>query len=405
MSVPYKSSVRWWIRQTGLLVAAGVVGGIIVAAVSPGSSTTHIVRVVRDVPSRNAQPAASFSSPSGFSPTEIYRKDAPGVVVVSATSIAHTTNVFGLPQTERQEALGSGFVIDRKGHILTNAHVVVGATKVRVGFANSTGLDKTYPARVLGLDKATDVAVLQPKGVPSQALDALPLGTAKNVQVGDPVVAIGNPLGEERTMTSGIISAVNRTINSLDRNRPISGALQTDAAINHGNSGGPLIASDGSVIGITSQILTDGTSPESGNIGIGFAIPIDTAMQVARQLISSGHAQHTYLGVLGQTLTSQVLHALNIPASHGVLIARVEPGSPAAAAGLRGGSTTATMSGTTYELGGDVIIAVDGAPVFDSTQLADDITAKKPGQKITLTIIRDGKQQDVTATLAAETGG
>jgi S1-C subfamily serine protease len=327
------------------------------------------------------------------------------VVVVSATSIAHTTDVFGLPQTERQQALGSGFVIDRKGHILTNAHVVVGATEVRVGFANSTGLDKTYPARVLGLDKATDVAVLQPKGVPSQALDPLPLGTAKNVQVGESVVAIGNPLGEERTMTSGIISAVNRTINSLDRNRPISGALQTDAAINHGNSGGPLIASDGRVIGITSQILTDGTSPQSGSIGIGFAIPIDTAMQVAQQLVASGHALHTYLGVLGQTLTSQVLHALNIPASHGVLIARVEPGSPAANAGLRGGSTTATMSGTTYELGGDVIVAVDGKPVFDSTQLADDITAKKPGQKVTLTIIRDGKQQSVTATLAAESGG
>jgi S1-C subfamily serine protease len=386
-------------------VAAGAVGGIIVAAVSPGSDTTRVVHVVRDVPSRSAQTAASFSTPAGLSPTEIYRKDAPGVVVVSATSIAHTTNVFGLPQTERQEALGSGFVIDRKGHILTNAHVVVGATQVRVGFANSTGLDKTYPARVLGLDKATDVAVLQPKGVPSQALDPLPLGTAKNVQVGDPVVAIGNPLGEERTMTSGIISAVNRTINSLDRNRPISGALQTDAAINHGNSGGPLIASDGRVIGITSQILTDGTSPESGNIGIGFAIPIDTAMQVARQLIASGHAQHTYLGVLGQTLTSQVLQALNIPAGHGVLIARVEPGSPAAAAGLRGGSTTATMSGTTYELGGDVIVALNGKAVVTSTALADDIAAKKPGQKVTLTIIRDGKQQDVTATLAAESGG
>ena len=385
-------------------MAAGAVGGIIVAVVSPGSDTTHVVRVVRDVSAKNAQPAA-FSSLAGLSPTEIYRADAPGVVVVSATSIAHTTNVFGLPQTQRQEALGSGFVIDRKGHILTNAHVVVGATQVRVGFANSSGLDKTYPARVLGLDKATDVAVLEPEGVPPQALDPLPLGTAKNVQVGEPVVAIGNPLGEERTMTSGIISAVNRTINSLDRNRPISGALQTDAAINHGNSGGPLIASNGKVIGITSQILTDGTSPDSGNIGIGFAIPIDTAMQVARQLVSSGHALHTYLGVLGQTLTSQVLHALNIPATHGVLIARVEPGSPAANAGLRGGSTTATMSGTTYELGGDVIVALDGKPVFDSTELADDITAKKPGQKVTLTIIRDGKQQNITATLAAESGG
>jgi S1-C subfamily serine protease len=391
---------RTWLRQTGLLLAAGAVGGVVVVASGVGDST-RVVRQVRTVESaaHSASPAAVVSR-GGLSPAAIYRQDAPGVVVVRAVS--RGTDVFGTPQT--QASLGSGFVIDRRGHILTNAHVVRGAQTVRVGFATGSGLDRTYGAKVLGLDTATDVAVLQPQHVPAQALDPLPLGTAKDVKVGDPVVAIGNPLGEERTITSGIISAVNRTIDSLDPHRPINGALQTDAAINHGNSGGPLIGSNGKVIGITSQILSDGTSPQSGNIGIGFAIPIDTVRQVAHQLIASGRAEHTYMGVLGQTLTAQALHLLNIPSSHGVLIARVVPGSPAARAGLRGGSTTATMSGTTYVLGGDVIVAVDGRQISQSSQLEDVISAHEPGDRVTITILRDGQQQNVTVTLAAQSG-
>ena len=389
-----------WARQLALILAAGAVGGAVVVASGVGDST-RIVREVRTVQSTShATSPASVVSQRGFSPADIYRQDAPGVVVVRATT--RTTDAFGTPQTE--EALGSGFVIDRRGHILTNAHVVRGAQSVGVGFATGSGLDRTYKAKVLGIDMSTDVAVLQPEGVPTQALDPLPLGTAKNVKVGDPVVAIGNPLGEERTITSGIISAVNRTIDSLDPRRPINDALQTDAAINHGNSGGPLIASSGKVIGITSQILSDGSNPQSGNIGIGFAIPIDTARQVARQLIASGHAEHTYMGILGQTLTAQALHGLNIPSDHGVLIARVVPGSPAAKAGLRGGSTTATMSGTTYLLGGDVIIEVDGHQISETSQLQDVVSAHKPGDQVTVTILRDGQKLNVPVTLAAQSG-
>jgi len=397
--------VKYWLRQAALLVAAGAIGGILVAATDNGS-TTRVVDVVRSAQTHASPLPASLQGPAqGMSPAQIYHQDAPGVVVVSATSVTHTTDIFGTPQTQREQALGSGFVIDRQGHILTNAHVVVGARTVRVGFASSTGLDSTYRARVLGVDKATDIAVLQPENVPARALDPLPLGSVKDVRVGDSVVAIGNPLGEERTITSGIISAVNRTISSLEPNRPINGALQTDAAINHGNSGGPLIAADGRVIGITSQILSDGSGPNAGNIGIGFAIPINTAMQVAKQLIASGHAEHTYLGILGQTLTAQVLHALSIPSTHGVLIARVLPGSPAARAGLRGGTTEATLSGTTYILGGDVIVAVDGHSISQSSQLAAAIMGHKPGQRVSLTIIRDGKQQTVSVTLATQAGG
>ena len=265
--------------------------------------------------------------------------------------------------------------------------------------ASASGLDNTYPAKVLGLDKATDVAVLEPQKRPPTRLHPLSMGSVRDVSVGDPVVAIGNPLGEERTITSGIISAVNRTIDSLQTKHPIQGALQTDAAINHGNSGGPLIDSQGKVIGITSQILSDG--PDSGNIGIGFAIPINSALTVAHQLIAKGHAEHTYLGIKGQPLNTQLARAFNIPTDHGVLVESVVPNSPAAKAGLRGGTTSATIDGMPYMLGGDVITAVDGKQVVQFTDLLDAISSKKPGQTVTLTILRDGKQLSVQATLAA----
>ena len=193
-----------------------------------------------------------------------------------------------------------------------------GASKVQVGFGG-TGA-KTYKATVVGLDKTTDIAVLK-VDLPASALRPLTLGDSNDVHVGDPVVAIGNPLGETQTVTSGIVSAVQRQISSLAKNQDIYGAIQTDAAINHGNSGGPLLDAHGQVIGITSQILSSGS--DGGSIGIGFAIPIDTAKQVADQIITTGHAQHTYLGIEGVPLTSGLAKALNIPSSHGVLVAQV----------------------------------------------------------------------------------
>ncbi|HEX5250316.1 MAG TPA: trypsin-like peptidase domain-containing protein [Gaiellales bacterium] len=397
--------MKVWLRQAALLVAAGVTGGVLVAATDNGSTTT-LVHVVRQVQAHSATlPASSVGTPTaGLTPAKIYRRDAPGVVVVSATSIIHTTNIFGLPQTRRQQALGSGFVIDRQGHILTNAHVVVGAGSVRVGFASSTGLDTTYKARVLGIDRATDIAVLAPQNVPSQALDPLPLGTAKDVHVGDSVVAIGNPLGEERTITSGIISAVNRTISSLDPNRPINGALQTDAAINHGNSGGPLIDRYGRVVGITNQILTGTNNPTSGNIGIGFAVPIDTARNVARQILKSGRAVHTYLGIEGTQVTASLAHVLNLPVSTGVLVGKVRPGSPAAHAGLRGGSATATIDGRTLTVGGDVIVSINSHKIVHFSDLAQAVAGMKPGAHVSLVIIRKGTRMTVPVTLGAQSG-
>ena len=379
-----------------MLITAAVVGAVIAAVIFSGRST-HTTTVVRERVV-DPSPALAAVKTSGLTPAQIYRQDAPGVVVVKSI-IPGGTNSLGFPQGE-EEALGSGFVIDRQGHILTNAHVVEGAKSVTVGFSSASGLDNTYKAKVLGLDKSTDVAVLEPQNLPATAVHPLQMGSVRDVSVGDPVVAIGNPLGEERTITSGIISAVDRTIDSLQQNHPIQNALQTDAAINHGNSGGPLIDNQGKVIGITSQILSDG--PNSGSIGIGFAVPINTALSVAHQLITKGHAEHTYLGIKGQPLTQQLAQAFNIPTDHGVLVESVVPNSPAAKAGLRGGTTSATIAGMPYMLGGDVITAVDGNSIVQFTDLSDAITNKKPGQTVTLTILRDGKPLTVNVKLAAQ---
>jgi S1-C subfamily serine protease len=222
------------------------------------------------------------------------------------------------------------------------------------------------------------------------------------VQVGDPVVAIGNPLNEQSTITAGIVSAKNRTIESLQQGQQIYNAIQTDAAINHGNSGGPLIDRFGRVVGITSQILTGNSDPNAGNIGIGFAIPIDKVSQIARQLISSGHAEHTYLGIEGTEITPDLQQAINLPVGYGVLVGRVVPGSPADMAGIRGGSTTATIGGEKLTLGGDIITSIDGHKITSFANLAGVIAAKKAGDQVTLGILRDGKSQTLTVRLATK---
>jgi S1-C subfamily serine protease len=388
-----------YLRYLAVVVVAVVAGGASAYAVD---STHPDSRTVI----RTATPAASTVSASpqqGLSVNQIYRNDAPGVVVVTATSTTTTSNPFdpfGAPQKEQQQALGSGFVIDKSGHILTNAHVVLNASKVQVAFG-SESTAKTYTAKVLGVDRSTDVAVLK-VDAPAEALTPLPLGNSSDVQVGDPVVAIGNPLGETRTATTGIVSAVNRDIGSLEGNVQIRGAIQTDAAINHGNSGGPLLNDRGQVIGITSQILSDDpNNPQSGSIGIGFAVPINTVKNVADQIIANGKAEHTYLGILGSALTPGLAQALNLSVDHGVLVGKVEPGSPAAKAGLHGGSTQATINGETLTLGGDIITAVDGTQIRTFDDLSSAIAAKKPGDTVQLGILRDGKQMTVGVTLAA----
>jgi S1-C subfamily serine protease len=368
---------------------AAVLGGVAGAELS-GSTSTVVHRTIVE----RVSPVAA-RTPAGLSAEQIYRRDTPGVVVVTATTYQTTVNPFNpfaQPQRQPSGVLGSGFVISRSGYILTNAHVVLGGHNVRVGFSNG----RTYPAKVVGTDPSTDVAVLRVH-LPGSSLHPLPLGNSQTARPGDPVVAIGNPLGEDRTITEGVVSAVSRQIQSLVPGKMIYGAIQTDAAINHGNSGGPLINADGQVIGITSQILSPGQ--DSGNIGIGFAIPINTARRVARQIERTGAATHAYLGIEGTDLSPQIAHVLNIAVSRGVLVERVQHGSPAQKAGLRGGTAQATIDGQTVVLGGDVVTQINGKPVTDFAALAETIDSLAPGDKVTLTVVRDGHQRQVTVTL------
>ena len=279
-----------------------------------GNTTTTVREVVSAPAPSSAPETASFAhAAQPLTIHEIYTRSAPGVVQVTATSKVTTQpnpllDPFGFngPTTQTQQALGSGFVIDKAGHIVTNYHVVQGASRVEVSFSDN----ERKPATVVGRDPSTDIAVLQVKGLAARALTPLPLGNSDLVQVGDAVVAIGNPLGEDRSITSGIVSALQRQI-FAPNGAPIDHVIQTDAALNHGNSGGPLLNTRGQVVGVNSQIQT--ANGGDGNIGIGFAIPIDTVKNVAAQLISKGSVEHAFLGVNVQAITPERREA--VPAS------------------------------------------------------------------------------------------
>ena len=273
--------------------------------------------------------------------------------------------------------------------------MIAGASKVTVSFEHSNHVD----AKVVGRDASDDLALLKvdPSGL---TLDPLVLGDSKDVQVGDPVLAIGNPFGLDRTLTPGIVSALQRQINAPN-GFAIDNVIQTDAAINPGNSGGPLLDAAGRVIGINSQIATgSGTSSDSGgSVGIGFAVPINTAKRVIPQLKESGKVQRAYLGITGATIDSS-LSKLNLKADHGVLVQEVTPGGPAAKAGIRGGDTQATIDGNDVVLGGDVITKIDGRAVRTMDDVVAAVNAKKPGQKVAVSVLRDGQPKTITVDLA-----
>ena len=275
--------------------------------------------------------------------------------------------------------------------MLTNAHVVAGAREVTVKFGDGDPL----PAKVLGVDESTDIAVLSvdPGSVDA---DPLPLGDSDAVEVGDGAIAIGNPYGLDRTITSGIISALQRQISAPD-GFTISDVIQTDAAINPGNSGGPLIDADGRVIGVNSQIATG--SGGSGSVGIGFAVPINTAKDVAGQIIDDGSVEHAYLGIEGADLTAELAAVLNLDVDEGVLVQGVTPDGPAADAGIEAGDATVGIDGAEVRAGGDVITEVDGRRVDGMDDLIAAVNAKEPGDEVVLTVLRDGSSRDVTVEL------
>jgi S1-C subfamily serine protease len=368
---------------------AALVGGAVVAAVLllsgiGGGDTRTVVAGGADL----ANPKEG-----ALTPREIYKRDAPGVVYV----IANVTQAASPFAPEQQgQATGSGFVIGKGGSIVTNAHVVEGASQVAVRFGDR----RTAPARVAGRDPSTDLALLlvDPDGLD---LEPLELGSSEGVQVGDPTVAIGNPFGLDRTLTTGVVSALQRSIPSLQPGFTINNVIQTDAAINPGNSGGPLIDAHGEVIGVNSQIKTGGSG--GGSVGIGFAVPIDTAKDVIPQLRRGRSVQRAYLGVETMTI-DEGLDELNLASADGALVEDVAPGSPADRAGLRGGGEEQMIGAQSVRLGGDIIKAVDGRKVRDADDVAELIGRRRPGDRVTLEILRDGTRTTVSVKLGRRPG-
>jgi S1-C subfamily serine protease len=315
----------------------------------------------------------------------IYRETSPAVANVLTKATEYDFWMDPVPV----EGAGSGFVIDGKGYILTNFHVVQGAQTIEVVLGDQS----RYSAKFIGADQRNDVALLkvEPKG---KALMALPLGDSAALQVGQKVLAIGNPFGFQSTLTTGVVSALGRTVQT-SQTTFIDQAVQTDAAINRGNSGGPLINSHGEVIGINSAIYT----PSGTTAGIGFAIPINTAKRIAHDLITDGRVHQAFLGVETIPINESFAEALGLPAQEGLLVQTTSRGGPAAEAGIRGGDRVAQAGMRRFYVGGDVLTAIDGQKIANRVDVDLMLNKKRPGEEVTITLFRGGKKMDVKVKL------
>jgi S1-C subfamily serine protease len=372
---------------------SGVLGGLVVLVIGAVLIATDVIdtgdttTVVRE--SQTTQPTAASTGSAGRSVRDIYKQEGRGVVFIQSEGVtSESESPFGAPQPGT--ATGSGFVADKDGTIVTNAHVVEGADKVQVRFdENGEFID----AEVKGVDTSTDIAVLKIDPSEVDGLTPLPLGDSSKLQVGDPVIAIGNPFGYSRTVTTGIVSGLQREIQAPN-GFTIPDVIQTDASINPGNSGGPLFDANGRVIGINSQIATGGGQ---GSVGIGFAVPVNTAKRLLPDLKAGETIERAYLGVQMQDVTKQLAEDLNLASDQGGLVVEVTQDSPADNAGLRGGRTE---TATGVPAGGDLIVEVDGKPVSDSNGVADAIAQKRPGDSAEITYYRGDTKKTVTVELA-----
>ena len=356
------------------VVLAGIVGGGAALALESvvddeerGTTTTVVERAASVAPA-NVGAAAESQTTIG----EIYERVSPAVVQVTSSVVGQS--FFG---DERGRALGSGFVVDKEGHIVTNYHVVEDAEEVFVNFSS----DDRLRARVVGVDPATDIAVLK-VDAHRRALAPTSLGNSDALAVGDPVVAIGNPFGLARSVTAGIVSALQRQIQSPS-GFTIDKVIQTDAAINQGNSGGPLLNAEGEVIGVNTQIATAGSD---GNVGIGFAVPVNTVKEVVGEIMEHGRADHAYIGITMNDITPAVARLANLP-EEGVIVASVVPESPADQAGL---------------LGGDVITKIDGKAVRSTDDVRAGIAAKEPGDEVEIEVRRGDETTSLTVKLGRQ---
>jgi S1-C subfamily serine protease len=373
-----------------ILGAAGVLALGEATGLTGGDTTTVVV----DRAATEAPPAPAAVPPigNGFNPAAIYARRAPGVVTLYAD--------FGAGG----QSQGSGFVVDAKGTILTNAHVVTNVADA--GASSIRGADRLYvefkdrdraPAKIIGWDLFSDVAVVRvdPR---LHALQPVPLGNSSRVVVGTPVAAIGSPFNEQSSLSVGVVSAIDRAIESLTSSYSVSDAIQTDAPINRGNSGGPLFDPRGRVIGINAQIRsTNGTAE-----GVGFAIPIDTARRALEQLLRTGKVSYAYVGITSQDVTPGMARTFGFATRRGALVAKVEPDTPAARAGLRGGTHVEDYNGLQVSLGGDVIVRIGNRPVASAQDVSRAMNAFKVGQRVAFTVLRGGTARRVVQVTLTE---
>jgi S1-C subfamily serine protease len=343
-------------------------------------------------------PEPAAASPAALNADEqnnidIYRKYSSGVVNITSSALTFNSRFQVVPV---EAGTGSGVIIDTNGNVVTNYHVI--EPSLNGGGVEVTLADKSkYQAKIVGKDKSNDLAVIK-IDAPKEKLSPIPLGTSAGLLVGQKVLAIGNPFGFERTLTTGVISATGRSIQA-ENGRIIENIIQTDAAINPGNSGGPLLNSAGEVIGINAQIV----SPSSGSIGIGFAIPTDTVRRIVGDLITYGYVKRPYVGI-GQlwpmdAYPDALARRLGVPARQGFMVMEIEPGSPAARAGIRPATNRVRYGFTIYPTGGDILLAFQGKEISSLPEVVADIDHHKAGDRVTFTIFRDGQRMDVPITL------
>jgi S1-C subfamily serine protease len=390
-------------RALGAVLAAALLGGVLALGVARGlgwdGSTKTVETVVTPPAAPRVAAVVSAAKPlpgNGFDPARIYATRSPGVVTIIAIFNGSSALTGG-------EAQGSGFVVSPAGYILTNSHVITNSGETQGG--KVTPADTLYvefqdgdrvPARIVGWDVFDDVGLIR-VDPGSHPLDPVPLGDSSRVVVGAPVAAIGSPFGNDNSLSVGVVSATKRSPDSLTSRYSLVDAIQTDAPINHGNSGGPLFDAKGRVIGITAQIRSD-----TGNAdGVGFAVPINSARRSMDQLVAHGKVSYAFVGVTTVDLTPSLARHFDVPARFGAVVASVAPGTPADRAGLRAG-TDATFEEIDFPKGGDVIVAIDGTPVRNKEDVVRIVTDRlRPGEAATFTVLRDGKRRAVRIRLGS----
>jgi putative serine protease PepD len=372
----YRISVKQLVL---LALASAIVSAVIVACAERALEKTEIAIE----PTVIADPTVATDEQNNI---DIYRKIGPGVVFI--TNRGYGQDWFGVYPSEGS---GSGSIIDQEGHILTNYHVVQGARELDVQIE-----EERYPARLVGVDRDNDLAIIK-VDAPRNHLTIVALGTSKGLQVGQKVLAIGNPFGLQRTLTTGIISGLERPLRDSAARRTIEGAIQTDASINPGNSGGPLLNAKGELIGINTAIY----SPSGGSVGIGFAVPVDTAKKIIPEIIAKGYVSRPWLGISTMPLNRRIARAFSLPASEGIIVGDVYRGTGAAAAGLRPAAVSESMfGGLRLEQLGDVIVAIDSHPVATNEDLYKAIKDKSPGQTVQVEVLRQGRRLTVPVKLS-----